>query len=172
MAIPFPKLRFEALAVVASLWLAPGAAAACPSGVIECNGVCCPVGVAACFDNACDTATPCSTIVCGGVCCPTGVAACFNGACDTAGVGSTCASLPCGSGCCTAEDPVCCGDDTCAPTESACGSGSSCALAAREVAPEGSATWIAIPGAVLALGATAAVRRRRQVSRRSGAGRR
>ncbi len=149
------------VAVSACFWLTPGTASACDVGITECNGVCCPEGVVACFNGACDTSTGCTTTVCGGVCCPEGVVACFNGACDTSGLGSTCESLPCGTGCCTAELPVCCGDNTCAATEGSCGSGSGCAVVRPEVGPEERATWFAIPTGLLALAAIGAVRRRR-----------
>jgi hypothetical protein len=146
--------------MVAGMGLAPSAAMACPSGVVECGGVCCSAETTACFNGACDSQT-CSNIVCGGVCCADGVVACFNGACDTAGLGSTCESLPCGTGCCTAEDPVCCGDGTCAATEGACNSGGGCVVAPAAVARERSAAWFLVPSALLGLAAMGALRRRR-----------
>jgi len=148
--------------IIAALSLAPSLAFACPTGIIDCAGVCCPADVQTCFNGTCNTLGNCSTIVCGSVCCPEGVTTCFDGACDTAGVGSTCATLPCGMGCCTAAEPVCCGNDTCAATESACSSGSSgCAIASLRGPADRSVSWFAIPGGLLAFAAMRAMRRRR-----------
>jgi hypothetical protein len=86
----------------------------CPSGRIECAGVCCPTTHQGCCNNAC-TNLNASTAHCGGCnrFCPTG-AACVNGVCQCPA-----GTRPCG-GQCWPNAQLCCQNAGCPPASTDC----------------------------------------------------